>query len=401
MTPMDDREARELLGPLAGEPGGTQWLDVDRIVRDGDRRRRTRTIGTGTLTAVFLMTVAAGTTAIVVNGRQADGMPSAGYGSASASAPPSLPSAPTGPDCTLSALPGPTGLLAAVDHTGHYTLQEVSVGKKRTAVVRKDGVRVTGVEVEAPGRAGGEYELNAKGEFTAIITDFSKNRPAVSSYAYTAGKLTELKGDADGDGDAFAVAIADDGRIAGTIYQTPVIWQRPDAAPEELKVPPGERAQITSFDQDGTVLGYANNAVSQFARVWLPDGTSQAIPAREGQTFVTLTGIANGWVVGFTNVHGFRYHVATKKYEVLPAQVFRPHAVATNGTVVGDDGTDGNLSVWDGGTARKLPVRPAMQHYTVLGISDDGRTVTANEYYPSPPDDPQGETGRAVTWSCG
>jgi hypothetical protein len=101
---------------------------------------------------VFLMTVAAGTTAVVVNGRQAHGGSATDYGSASASAAPYLPSAPTGPDCSLSALPGPTGLLAAVDHTGHYTLQEMNDGNKTTATVRKDGVKVA--EVGAQGTQG-------------------------------------------------------------------------------------------------------------------------------------------------------------------------------------------------------------------------------------------------------
>lgn len=398
MTSMEDREARELLGPLAGEPDGTQWLDVDRIVREGDRRRRTRTMGTGALTAVFLMTLAAGTTAIVVNGRQADGVPTAEYGSASASAAPYLPpSAPSGPDCTLSALRGPTGLLAAVDHTGHYSVEEVRDGNKTTAIVRRDGVEVTEVELPAQrDERRGEYDINAKGEFVVVFTNFRKERPELYSYAYTSGTLTKVRA-------GLGIAIADDGRIAGSAENmAPAIWERPDAPPTRLKVPRGEQGQVMFFDHEGgTVLGYANTEAAQFANLWLPDGSSRAIPVAVGQGSPSLGGIANGWVVGFNSLHGFRYNVATKKYEALPAQVFRPHSVADNGAVVGDDGTDGNLSVLDGGTVRKLPVRPGMQHYAILGISDDGRTVTANEYYPSQPGDPVRDTGRAVTWACG
>lgn len=385
MTPIHDRAARELLSPLAGEPGGTQWLDVDRIVRDGGRRRRARTVGTGALTAVFLLTLAAGATAVVVSGRRADGVPATPDGAASASA-------PTGPDCTLSALAGPTGLLAAADHTGHYTLQEVSGDNKTTAIVRKDGVKVAAVKIPAP--AGGDYDLNARGEFTAIIADVRQDHPAVFSFAYTAGKLTRLTGD------DVAVAVADDGRIAGTVKNAPAIWQRPAAAPDELKVARGEQAQVISVDQDGTVLGYAHIEASQFANLWLPDGSSRAIPVVQGQGPPSVVGIANGWVAGFDTRNGFRYNVATRKYEALPAQIMHPHAVASNGAVVGD-GTDGSLYVLNGGVARKLPQTPGMQHYTVLGISDDGRTVTANEYFPSPKSDPAQETGRAVTWTCG
>jgi hypothetical protein len=392
MTPIDDREARDLLGPLAGEPGGTQWLDLDRIVREGDRRRRTRVIGTGALTAVFLATVAAGTTAIVVNGRQADGVPAAGYGSASPAAAPTLPSAPTGPDCTLSALPEPTGLLAAVDHTGRYTLQEVRRGDKTTAVVRKDGVKV--VQVQIPVRGGGDYAVNAEGEFTAVFADGGKDRLDVFSYVYSAGKLTRL------ESGAVATDIADDGRITGTVDQSPAIWLRPATPPEERKVSRGEKAQVLFLDQDGTLLGYANSEAAEFANLWLPDGSRRAVPVAQGQRSPSVSGIANGWVVGYDSRNGFRYHVGTGKYEPLPAQILHPHGVASNGTVVGD-GTDGNLYVLSGGVARKLPRTPGMQHYTVLGISDDGRTVTANEYNPPQAGDPVRGTGRAVTWTCG
>ena len=392
MTPIDDREARDLLAPLAGEPGGPQGLDLDRIVRDGDRRRRGRAIGTGALTAVFLATVAAGTTAVVVNGRQADGVPATGYGSASPGVAPMLPSAPTGPDCTLAALPGPTGLLAAVDHTGRYTLQEVRNGDRTTAVVRRDGVKTA--EVTIPGRGNGEYDLNARGEFTALVTDGSQDRLILHSYAYTGGTLTELRAG------AVATSIADDGRIAGTAGPVPAIWAGPAAQPEKRAVPVGGQAQILFSDQDGTLLGYANSETAQFANLWLPDGSSRAVPAGEGQRPPTVTGLANGWVAGYDAGNGFRYQVATEKYETLPAQILRPHALAGNGAVVGD-GTDGNLYALNGGTARKLPQTPGMRHYAVLGISDDGRTVTANEYYPPRAGDPVRERGRAVTWTCG
>jgi hypothetical protein len=393
MTSTDDREGRELLGPLAGEPDGEQWLDLDRVVRDGDRRRRARTAVTGAFTAVFLTAVAAGSAAIVVNGRQGGGVPTAGRGSPSAAAAPPLPAAATGPDCTLSALPGTTGLLGAVDHTGHYTLLEAKAGKKTTVTVRKDGVQVAKVEIPTAHRL--EYDLNARGEFTALFTDVSTDRLTLSSYVYTAGKLTTLKAG------GVAMAITDNGRIAGILKgNEPAIWERPATAPTKLAVPRGKQAQVMFLDNDGTILGYANVEAAEFANLWLPDGSSRPVPVSEGQRSPTVWGIANGWVVGFDDRQGFRYNVATNKYEPLPAQIRRPHTVATNGAVVGDDGTDGSLYVLDGGTARKLPVTPGMLHYRILGISDDGRTVTGNEYFPAQTNDPTQETGRAVTWTC-
>jgi hypothetical protein len=405
MTSTDDREARAMLDPLAGEPSGEQWLDLDHIVREGDRRRRGRTAVTGVFTAVFLTAVAAGTAAIVVNGRQGDGVPAAGRGSPSAEAAPYLPYAATGPDCPLAPLPGTTGLLAAVDHTGHYTLQEASGGGKTTVTVRKDGAQVAQVRIPALGQ--GEYDLNARGEFTALFTDVTKDRLTLRSYVYEAGKLTTLKVD------DIATDIADDGRIAGVVKgNVPARWERPDAEPSKLAVPRGKQAQVLFLDQDGTILGYANSEAAEFANLWLPDGSSRPIPVSEGQRSPTMWGIANGWVTGFDDAKGFRYNVGTKKFETLPAQIRRPQMVAANGAVAGDNGMNGNLYLLDGGMARKLSGKPSTVEaptYRVLGISDDGRTVTGNEFFHDATSNPAGdaasnparEKGRAVTWSCG
>jgi hypothetical protein len=53
------------------------------------------------------------------------------------------------------------------------------------------------------------------------------------------------------------------------------------------------------FDQNGTILGYADTEASEFANLWLPDGSSRAIPVAEAQGPPSVNGIANGWVVGY------------------------------------------------------------------------------------------------------
>ena len=414
MNPIDDHDARDLLAPLAVEPGGAQRLDLDQIMRRGDKRRRARYLMTGVMSgaAVFVL---AGAAAAVVRDTQASSGVQAGasgtpspYGSqapapdgtptpSASQPPPPLPSAAAGPACAMAPLAGISGPVEVVDHTGHYTVEQRGNPDRqakavRTAVVRKDGRQIAAVTL--PSSAGTEFAVNNKGEFAVTIRDSEKNG---TPYAYAGGKLTRLKG-----GAGVAATIADSGRLAGILNDQPVYWKNASAEPTRLEMPEGAvRGGVGGIDQDGTMAGHVFTAdMGSTALIWLPDGSTKVLPVPAQQNPTYLVGIRDGWVVGGTSQYGFRYNVATGRYQVLPAQGSNPQAVGGNGSVVAAPGTQ-TMYVLSGDTARQLAMDTEQKSSGITGISDDGRTVTGNSFSGI---DGSGtataEQTQAVTWTC-
>ncbi|GAA2466478.1 hypothetical protein [Winogradskya humida] len=392
-------DARALLGPLAGEPAGAQRLDLTEIIRAGDKRRRTRTWGTTALAVVAVAAVGAGTAVSVRNAAHTSGVPmsspSAPSPSGSAPAPDRSP-APVGAECRSAFLPGPTTVVHAVDHTGRYVLEEQkSSGGKVKAVVWRGGAKVS--EVTLPTFTDASYALNGKGDFVVTITSATGR---TTPYVYADGSLTALKG-----GNGVAVAITDNGRIAGS--QQPgsaVVWQSPDAEPTKLALPDGYYASgADGMDESGTVIGYLQGGGSTKAALWLPDGSVRELPAPVGRDERSLTGIANGWAVGSDTVPGqgfvtgFRYNVVTGKSEELPAQFGAPQVAGGEGNVIGLY-DDAKTYVYLNGVARPLGRAPVDGLLGALGISDDGRTVTGSIHIFTQKGDRN--SGRAVTWTC-
>ncbi|WP_306208382.1 hypothetical protein [Actinoplanes sp. RD1] len=378
MNAMDDSEAKRLLGPLAGEPGGAQRLDVDEIVRVGTRRRHARIIGNSVLAAVATVALAGGATVAIRNAslpQPGDIWPSA---SASFAAPdgPSLPEAPAGPDCTRSRLPGPAGAVSAVDHTGRYVVED-RTGK---AVVWRDGEKVA--EVAVPADINARYAINGKGEFVATLDN--------GAYAYRNGKLTRLW-------TGSAAAIADDGDIVGLRDGVGPVLRTAGAT----TTPPLPAHGIpVGIDDDGTIagsIGFPGQVPDELV-VWAPDGGSRPLPIAPGANDRYTVGIRNGWVAGANGRDGFRYNVTTAEYELLPAQFYRPIAVAADGSVLADYTVKHSYLILSGGTARKLQTGSATSDFEPIAISDDGTTVTGNEYVRGA-DRPVAET-RAVRWTC-
>ncbi|WP_305785913.1 hypothetical protein [Symbioplanes lichenis] len=370
MNAMDDSEARQLLGPLAGEPGGAQRLDVDEIVRVGTRRRHVRVIGNSVLAAVAAVALASGATVAIRNAS----LPQPGdvWPSASAPAGFALPDAPAGPNCTRSRLPGPSGAVSAVDHTGRYVLE----GKTGKAVVWRDGEKV--VEVAVPADINAQYAINGRGEFVATLNN--------GVYAYLDGKLTRLW-------TGSAAAITDDGDIVGLQDGAgPVLWT------DGAKTTPGLPADSVpaALDDDGTIAGMTG--ASDELTVWLPGGDIRVLPVLPGPDARFVAGLRNGWVVGVDGRDGFRYNVTTEEYETLPAPFSRPIAVAADGAVLADHSETSSYFVLSGGTARALVVDTATSDFAPLSISDDGTTVIGNEYVRGT-DRPVAET-RPVAWTC-
>jgi hypothetical protein len=410
MNPIDDHAARDLLGPLAGEPEGAQRLDLEKIIRGGDRRRRTRHVATGVLSAAAVVVLVGAAAAVTRDHRLTAGVPTAGDGAATpyptassapdgapaSQPPPPLPSAAMGPACPLSPIGGGTGYVLAVDHTGHYTLEERgNPGQKavaRTAVVRRDGRQVAAVAL--PPSARNEYALNAKGDFVATIADIEKNG---TPYAYVGGKLTRLKG-----GSGVVRGITDGGRIGGLVGATdrPVYWENATAKPTDLRLPPGAtRGGVIGIEEDGTVAGEVFTAdMDATAVVWLPGGAMKTIPVPAIQNPPYLVGIRDGWVAGGTSQNGFRYRIDTGRYEVLRAQGSNPQVMGGNGSVVAAPGAN-TLYVLSGTTARQLTTEPdpALVSYSITGVSDDGRTVTGNSFTKITGDDSEIQ---AVRWTC-
>ena len=230
----------------------------------------------------------------------------------------------------------------------------------------------------------------------ASITPFSTEHGA---WSLVDGKLTKLKG-----GGGLVSGITDDGRVAGSLKSgAAVVWKTAGAEPTRLAVPDGaEYAQVHGIDQDGTVAGYGNSDADTRAVFWLPGGGTREVPVADGQTSPYMVGFAGGWVAGADSRNGYRYNVRTDTYEKLPALGIRPVAVGTDGTVVSGDGNPTEtFHAIAGGSARKLASNSTATSYNILGVSDDGRTVTGNQYDRGAEDPADGAGGRTVTWTCG
>jgi hypothetical protein len=387
----EDHEARNLLGPLAGEPGGTQRLDVGEIVRTGDRRRQRRALGTGVAAGLALV-VAVGGSAYAFN----DLMPSAGqqaaaYGSPSPEPsesvptypqpPAGVPSAPPGAVCTVARIPGADGRVMSVDRTGRWAVMEKQTPGQRTATVWKDGVKVKSVTL--PKHDSTEYWINAHGDFGVIIADNQKNGQA---WVFKDDKLSRLKG-----GGAYVSAIGDDGRVIGDLQGTggTVIWDTPDAEPKAIPTPKGaDGTQVMHVDQDNNLFGYVNVPGGATSAMWSPDGSNlQELPVTG-----YIGAVDNNWIVGRGEGDiGYRYDRQTKKVETLPAQGYSPTAVTPSGVLVSGSGAD--FWVLADGKARPLAKDPAAANYVALGITEDGRTVTGNAF------SEKGDS-TAVRWTC-
>lgn len=389
---LHDDEARELLGPLAGEPHGPQRLDLAAIERAGGRRRLNRRLATGGLTALAL---AAGVMLLPGGGGGA-GVPAAGYGSpsyavpsAAASIPPGLVPAPVGATCTAAPLAGPTGQVYAVDRSGHYAVEvRGDEGAARTAVIFKDG-RVTGT-VALPAAFRAEVAVNASGQLAVTLADERKNP---IPYVYADGELTRLKG-----GAGYVADIADDGRVGGTSGEKPVVWATPDAEPTPLTLPAGTvRGSVIGFDTDGTILSTANNDDNTRTTVLLwRDGESSVIevPARWSGA-LGLGGIRDGKVYGTGGSSvPFRYDIATRKFTALPQQASGMQRIGGKGTVVGAPGSgEGPMWAVVDGTAHRLAALNGVTTYAVVGVANDGHTVLGNTW--------NGAKAIPTTWTCG
>ncbi|MFI6078987.1 hypothetical protein ACIA5C_46520 [Actinoplanes sp. NPDC051343] len=384
---MSDEEAREFLGPLAGEPDGPQRLDLAEIERVGGRRRRNRRLAAGGLTT---LAVAAGCGAFfALQANSQPGTPAAGYepplpGSSAAVSP-----AAAGAKCLAAPLAGPTGRVYDVDHTGRYAV-EVRGGRQKSAVVWKDGHQTATVALPHSDRV--EIAVNATGDLALSLADGQKNP---TPYAYAGGKLTPLKG-----GGVIA-DIADDGRIGGTSAAgKPVVWASPDAEPTQLPLPSGTiHGVVIGFDTDGTILSAAlNNDNTRTVFLLWRNGTSHpetlTFPDQYGGGNPTIRGIRGGKIF-YSNppTAVFSYDIITRQVTKLPQQAAFTQGIGGEGTVVGAP-TDA-VPLWAviDGKAYEFSTLEGLAQYSLVTVADDGHTMFGNSW--------QDSTAHPTKWTCG
>jgi hypothetical protein len=313
----DDEYGRILLEPLRGEPSGLPAIDVALAMRGGRRKRRwsfggLAVIGAGLVTGGLLLVPA-----------QHDN-PKPG---------PVLPPDPPVPaSCTVTKL-DLGGLhsaeISAADRAGRWLLGagDVKPFKYGTLLVWHDGKLVAKVRNTSPVLL--PSDVNAHG--TAVGSTDGASVP----YVYAQGKLTRLKG-----GRGEAVAINDDGSIAGTVETDgrayPVRWPSPGAEPRRLRMPADVRGivRIRDMAADGTIVG----EIDGMAYLWFADGSVRAVgvpPVAHGQGGFMPQGFQFGWVYGRTVNNGlsdiYRYEVRTGTWQAVAAGPAGEAQVATVG----------------------------------------------------------------------
>ena len=416
----EDAYGVALLRSLAADPIGPSGIDPSRAIKDGRRRRRNRrAAGVAAVGMLAVVAVLTGPSAFAriqgIGPRPQLPQPASRQSAAPASAVQA---------CEVQVLPyekNRKALITAGDHTGHYFVGRGYDSSPYPMLVWRDGVIVA--KPKLPGEDGSFAAVNARGDAVGSAYTGAGERP----YAYHDGAVVELRSPITGA----AVALNDAGTIVGNLDShpsnsattRPVRWSGVSAQPVNLPLPAGTKtAAAVDIDEDGTVLGTVTDANNtERGYVWFPDGTTRqlAVPNVRGGAggFFWPKAIRNGWITGragrdetapnsargssgrlgvdrvFT---GYRYQLATGRFEELPGEVVMVADVSADGWVVGEGA--GGLHLWTGATpAVPLPLPRGTtgdDTFPVLSsISDDGRTVGG--YWSDPKSDNQ-----ALMWRC-
>lgn len=403
---MSADEAARVKELLLGAPVPPVRVDLDRAIADGRRRERgRRLVWTSCSAALVALVVTGGAVGVDQLRSVPSGKPVAPPASVatSASAPPSPSASPsTNADaCTVADLPGLTGLMPTiVDPTGTYVVvdQAVEVGDAWAAVLVTGGQRTT-----LPLPAGTTNQqtngINASGWMVGMASNGASGQVAFELKNGKATKLPRLPGYQHST--AWAINAAGD--IAGAAWNdgadVPVLW--PAAAPGTVKRLGSGAGAAMAIGDDGTIAGTAGDGEAPW--VWDAQGNGHALATPPGSSQGKVFAVRGDWAVGWAGTTATggvglaRWNLRTGAVDTFGGMAGPSRMVNARGDlVVGLSGGDSNTVIRDGS-----PLALGTGPYnggtaSAVWISDDGRTVIG-----SVSSFEGGQSGtRAVTWHC-
>jgi uncharacterized membrane protein len=415
---MSADEAARVKELLLAAPVPPVKVDLDRAIADGRRRERGRRLiwATGSAALVALVVVGGaagvGTLRSVPAGKPV--APASAGASASprpaspgpASPPPSgspSPSASAGTvdagACTVAELPGLTGLMPTiVDPTGTYVVvdQAVEVGNSWKAVLVTGGQRTT-----LPLPAGSTNEqtngINASGWMVGMGSNGGSGQVAFVIKNGTATRLPKLPGYQHST--AWAINAAGD--IVGAAWNdgddVPVLW--PAASPGTVQRLGSGAGDAMAIGDDGTIAGTAGDGEAPW--VWDVHGNGHALTTPAGSAHGKVFAIRGDWAAGWAGsdaggaVSAARWNLRTGAVETFAGMGGPARMVNARGDLASTMFEGGGV-VRDG-----APFNPGTGPYgagvaSPIWISDDGRTLIGSVQSFA-----GGQTVvRAVTWHC-
>jgi hypothetical protein len=255
-------------------------VDIDRAVRVGRRRERTRrALAAGALAGVAVIAAAG---AVTVTGR-GDAPPTRDDSVAA--------STTAAPDtCVPTALPGQAGEIGAMSPNGRYVVG--TTGDPAVALLWTDGGPATVVPVPA-GVAASPHAVNDDG----VIVGLARRDDRTVAFVVRGGAYSELPLPSGAEGAAHGVNARGD--AVGTAFMAngdtkALLWRVTGgmtALPSDAKW-----AAASAIGDDGTVFGTLGDGTTPYA--WGPNGTGGAMPAIAGSAQGKAMGVAGDYVYG-------------------------------------------------------------------------------------------------------
>jgi hypothetical protein len=408
-------------------------VDVDLAVRTGRRGERRRQV---------LIVAAAAAGVVGVSGVAAVGIggghpPDRGGLGATPTAKPTPTVEPTPVSCTVTGfakLPGHTVSMYAGDPTGRYQIGTAfNEARQKILGALWAGGRPTVFEVPGSGVFTDPTDVTSKG--VVVGTASGVRDGGGFAWRYADGKVTKLPNPPGYSASGRAVVnergdVAAVVATASTAYAV-VVW--PAASPNEPRVlSTPERPEVYDMADDGTVVGLVSEADHGTAYigtpyVWSPDGIGRALAVPSTWDDGALEGVHGDWAFG--SVHkrpsGFgpgtrsstpnatresrpassdwtlapaRWRLSTGEVQVWTGPL--ANAMVYNATESGwlsvSMGREGSALVAPDGRVLGLKDRgkAGARLYQAAWVSDDGRTILGEAWYPS--------SGREepATWRC-